>query len=154
MAVKADWAGKINIIFNKIIVMKVFLSYLIVFFLLTDIASAQNEKDSLTGTWTGTSLCQVKNSPCHDEIAVYHISKAAAANTYTIQMNKMVNGVEEEMATTDFIYDKSRQTLTGRTKDRQQRESVWEFVVKGNHMSGTLVLNDNTLYRKIEIDKK
>lgn len=30
---------------------------------------------SFEGVWNGTSLCQVKNSPCHDEIVVYHISK-------------------------------------------------------------------------------
>jgi len=30
---------------------------------------------SIEGVWKGTSLCQIKDSPCHDETVVYHISK-------------------------------------------------------------------------------
>jgi len=29
-------------------------------------------QDSISGTWKGTSICQVKDSPCHDEVAIYH----------------------------------------------------------------------------------
>jgi hypothetical protein len=36
----------------------------------------------LIGTWKGTSICQVKNSPCHDENVVYHISKNKGVDTF------------------------------------------------------------------------
>ena len=29
----------------------------------------------LIGVWKGSSICQIKNSPCHDETVVYYISK-------------------------------------------------------------------------------
>jgi hypothetical protein len=114
----------------------------------------KNTHDSIAGIWKGTSLCQVKNSPCHDETVVYHITKSTSANTYTVLANKIVNGTEEEMGTLDFEYDKAGQTFTCIMKDRQQRESVWKFVIKVNHMSGTLIINGGTLYRKIELSKE
>lgn len=115
---------------------------------------SQSAGDSITGVWKGTSLCQVKNSPCHDETAVYHISPSGKPGVYKMQMNKIVNGAEEEMGVTDFVYDRSKHSLTGITKDRQQREGVWKFIVKGGHISGTLVIDGNTLYRKIEVTKQ
>ena len=32
----------------------------------------------IEGAWRGSSICQVKNSPCHDEQVVFHISKDGA----------------------------------------------------------------------------
>jgi hypothetical protein len=113
-----------------------------------------NTNDSIIGIWKGTSLCEQKNGPCHDEKIVYHITKSTAENTYTVLANKIVNGAEEEMGTLDFAYDKSKQTLTCKMKDRQDREGLWEFKIKGKQMSGTLVINGNTLFRKIEVTKQ
>jgi hypothetical protein len=113
-----------------------------------------NTPDSITGTWKGTSLCQVKNSPCHDETAVYHISKTSALNIYAVQLNKIVNGEEEEMGEENFVWDPSKQTLKGITKNRRGREAVWTFVIKDKHISGTLVMEGNILYRKIEMNKQ
>jgi hypothetical protein len=31
--------------------------------------------DPVAGTWEGTSLCQIKPSPCHDEHVVYRFAK-------------------------------------------------------------------------------
>jgi len=68
-------------------------------------SARQAGKDNIEGIWKGTSLCQVKSSPCHDENVVYHISRATNGKTYTIQMNKIVNGAEEEMGASDAVYD-------------------------------------------------
>ena len=38
----------------------------------------------LIGTWKGTSLCQIKSYPCHDEQVVHHISKADKANEFKV----------------------------------------------------------------------
>jgi len=115
--------------------------------------SAQVVKDDIQGTWKGTSLCQVKSSPCHDENAIYHISKASNGKTYTMQMNKIVNGVEEEMGASEGIYDEAQHTLTTTTKDRQGRVGVWLFKIEGKQMHGTLTIDEKTLYRVIEVKK-
>jgi hypothetical protein len=105
---------------------------------------------SLPGIWKGTSICQVKNSPCHDENAVYHIYKPDSLGHYGIQMNKMVNGKEEEMGLLDFIYNSSAQTLISRD---EQRNAEWKFIIKGNRIEGTLMYK-NQLYRIINVTKQ
>ena len=59
-----------------------------------------SQQIKLEGTWKGTSLCQQKQSACHDENVVYHISKKAA-NIYTMQASKIVNGAKQNMGTFD-----------------------------------------------------
>ena len=109
--------------------------------------------DKIEGIWKGTSLCQVKPSACHDEDVVYHISKKSA-NLYTIQANKIVNGAEEDMGTFDsVVYDETKQTLRFTTKDQQGRKSVWLFTINGMQMRGTLTINENNLFRIVELKK-
>jgi hypothetical protein len=105
------------------------------------------------GTWKCTSICQEKQSAYHDENVVYHISKKAA-NVYTIQASKIVNGAEEDMGTFDsVVYDENKQTLTYVMKDKQGRRGVWLFTIDGMQMHGTLIINDNTLFRILELKK-
>src|SRR6476619_3194549 len=66
----------------------------------------------LIGTWNGTSICQIKNSTCHDETVVYHISKNKDVDTFYINASKIVNGVEEEMGILPFVYNKKTNQLT------------------------------------------
>ena len=113
------------------------------------VRSNRVQTDSLIGTWTGTSICQVKNSPCHDEIAVYHFSKGKGSNVYNCQGNKMVNGKEEEMGLIVYVYDEKTKTLTGHFGSHDK----WTLKVKGNIMDGTLVMNDSVLYRVIHVEK-
>jgi len=111
--------------------------------------SPQNEP--VSGTWKGTSICQVKDSPCHDEIAIYHAAKGADGKSYHFQMNKMVNGKEEEMGPLDFTFDQAKQTLTGVTNS-DRGKGIWVFKLNGKAMHGTLTV-DNVLYRVIELQK-
>jgi len=130
--------------------------YMLLMLVLThadDCRAQRSTKDSIEGTWKGTSLCQVKSSPCKDEIAIYHISRAANGEIYTMQMNKIVNGVEEEMGASEGVYNETKHTLTTVTKDRQGRAAVWLFKVEGKQMHGTLTIDDKTLYRVIEVRK-
>ena len=108
-------------------------------------------KDNITGTWKGTSLCQVKSSPCHDENVVYHISKAGNDKNYSIQANKIINGVEDDMGTLAASYDETQGTLTVRMNDN--RNSVWLFKIDGKQMHGTLTEDGKILYRLIELKK-
>ena len=115
--------------------------------------SQQTTADKIEGTWKGTSICQQKQSACHDENVVYHIKKKAA-NIYTIQASKIVNGAEEDMGTFDsVVYNAAKQTLSFTMKDQQGRNAVWLFKIDGMQMHGTLTQDGNILFRKVELKK-
>ncbi len=100
----------------------------------------------LTGTWNGTSICQIKNSPCHDEIVVYHISKNSRVDTFYINASKIVKGVEEEMGILPFVYNKKTNQLTSTAY------GIWTFNIEVGKLVGTLLVNGD-LYRKILLYK-
>jgi hypothetical protein len=117
-------------------------------FLLIFIALFTHQTDPVTGTWKGTSICQVKTSPCHNENVVYHISKKAE-NSYEILANKIVNGAEEEMGILSFTWDPLAHTLVC---DDKERKAVWTFILHENTMEGKLVSRDQ-LFRIIHVSK-
>jgi hypothetical protein len=124
---------------------------LLFFALLSLLSFAQEKNDpALIGTWRGESICQIKSSPCHDEIAVYHLTKLKEPNMFQMMMNKMVNGKEEEMGISDYAYDAKLQTLT--CVD-EKHNAIWKFEIKGNTMDGTLVYKGE-LYRIIHLKKE
>ncbi len=100
----------------------------------------------LVGTWKGTSICQVKNSSCHDETVVYHISKKIGTDTFYINGNKIVNGAEQEMGILHFVYNQKTNQLTS------AEHGTWVFNIQGATLEGTLVVQGN-LYRKIIVRK-
>ena len=101
------------------------------------------------GVWRGTSICQAKNSACHDEMVVYHVSKSASQNTYSVLANKIVNGKEDEMGTLIFIYNPADQTYI--LKDTA-RNALWVFKIKENKLEGTLMVRGE-LFRIINLTK-
>ena len=101
----------------------------------------------LIGTWKGTSLCQIKNSPCHDETVVYHISKNTGVDTFYINASKIVNGLEEEMGILPFSYSSKTNQLISTAY------GIWTFNIEGGKLEGTLV-SHGELYRKIKIYKQ
>lgn len=102
----------------------------------------------LIGTWIGESICQVKNSPCHDEKAIYRISKAKEAGKVTIDLGKIVDGKAESMVVLDFKYEKKNKKLVCTYK-----HGVWEFTVNGDQMTGTLTTPDKVVYRRVSLKK-
>jgi hypothetical protein len=128
----------------------VFVIVLSIFTALSRGQEIRNANDSLLiGTWKGTSICQVRPSPCNDEIAVYHITRGAKPNTYHMVMNKVINEKEEEMGLLDYNFDVAKQTLS--SSDREHG-TVWNFHVTDNRMEGTLVFQ-NKIYRIIKLSK-
>jgi hypothetical protein len=105
---------------------------------------------SLLGTWKGTSICQVKNSPCHDEIVVYHISKDSIGDAYQISANKIIAGKEDYMGTILCSFNQNQNILFSIDSVRNAK---WEFKLNGNEMHGTLIIN-GSLYRIVEIKKE
>ncbi|HET9826524.1 MAG TPA: hypothetical protein VFP87_14390 [Chitinophagaceae bacterium] len=108
-----------------------------------------NLPDSLAGTWEGKSICQIRPSPCNDEIAVYHITRTDKPNTYHIVMNKVVDGKEEDMAEYDYHFDLASKTLSCWD---DAHKIAWTFHVTGNHMEGTLTFQ-NKIYRIIRLTR-
>lgn len=100
----------------------------------------------LIGTWHGTSICQIKNSPCHDENVVYHISKNSGVGTFYINASKIVNGMEEQMGILPFVYNRKTNQLTSTAY------GIWTFNIKGVKLEGTLLVRGD-LYRNIIVYK-
>jgi len=121
------------------------LLLLLFFSAITQISKAQ---ENVVGTWKGTSLCQVKNSPCHDEIVVYHITKGKTDLAYDIQANKIVNGAEEDMGIVHCKWDAEKNALLS-----TDYNSKWTFTLDGNKIHGRLITREQ-LYRLIEISKE
>jgi hypothetical protein len=132
-----------------------FLKAIFIFLFVSKIGGGFSQtvhEDRISGTWKGASICQVKDSPCHDEMVIYHINRSAATGIYSVQANKVVNNVEQEMGELEFEYDKASGTLLCKKEDRFH--SVWKFTVNGNSMQGTLTINEKTLYRIIQLQKQ
>jgi hypothetical protein len=114
-----------------------------------------DEREKLVGDWTGDSLCQGYRPACHDEKVVYHITKTPdKPDTVTLSADKIVDGKLELMGVLEFKYDSEKGTLTGEFT-RGNTHGVWELVVKGDTMEGTLiVLPDKTLARRVKVKKE
>jgi hypothetical protein len=113
---------------------------------------APGSPDPIPGTWEGTSLCQVKPSPCHDEHVVYRV-RGTGRGRYRIAGYKVVSGQEQFMGNVDIAVDPKTGALLGTTLDRSGRSSSWTFVRRGNHLSGRLI-SDGALFRLIEVTKR
>ena len=105
---------------------------------------------SFEGIWKGTSLCQIKNSPCHDEVVVYHISKDSTGRSYEVIANKIVDGKEDYMGTIPFTYDSKQKVFVSVDSVRNAR---WEFKIAGSAMKGTLMYKGD-LFRIIDVKKE
>jgi hypothetical protein len=110
--------------------------------------------DPVAGTWEGTSLCQIRPSPCHDEHVVYRFRKTAPRQ-YTLGAYKVVGGQEQYMGPIDFTFDASGRLLSGSNRDRAGIIHPWLFTVRGTHISGkALTAPGGAVFRLIEVDKR
>lgn len=118
--------------------------------LLIALNSFSQSKDEavLIGRWEGTSICQIKTSPCNNEYVVYYISKMSKPNFYSIKAFKIANGIEEEMGDLDFEWNNVAQTLVCKSKPG----AVWTLTLSKKTMYGNLIYN-NQLYRTINLRK-
>ena len=108
--------------------------------------------DPVSGTWEGTSLCQVKPSPCHDEHVIYRVTKTSK-NHYRFDAYKLVDGKEQFMGAIAFTFDPARRDLHATIVGNRGSATAW-FALKAHHLSGNMTLGDGTLYRLIEVDKR
>ena len=106
-------------------------------------------QDPVIGTWTGTSICQVKNSSCRDEIVVFHFAHGNGNDTYIVRADKIVNGKAIDMGELDFIYNRVGHTLTCAFAS-----GTWVLVVDSTHIDGTLTTPDKVLYKKLTLTRQ
>jgi len=108
--------------------------------------------DPISGTWEGTSLCQVKPSPCHDDHVIYRVTETSV-NHYHFDAYKLIDSKEVLMGAIDFIYDPARSELNA-TIVGNRGSATSRLALTARHLSGSMTLADGTLYRLIEVDKR
>jgi len=108
--------------------------------------------DPIVGTWEGTSLCQVKSSPCRDEHVLYRFS-SEQPRRYRVDAYKLIAGRQVFMGPIDVMFDRATGQLDGAVVSGTRSTGKLRLVLKAGHMSGSIVLSDGTLYRLIEVDK-
>jgi hypothetical protein len=120
---------------------------------LTGLATAAQKSTpveaDLIGDWRGDSICQVRESACHDEDSLYHVAKLPdKPGWFSMKLDKIVDGKPVTMGTTECSYDSAKSALTC-----DFPRGVFHFSVQGDKMTGTMNLSDGTLWRKLVLKK-
>ena len=133
-----------------------FLTPFIAVVLAANVAQAQ-KNTSIEGMWTGTSICLLRNSPCHDEQVVYRITRigadSAGITPLRVTMTKIVNGKEEDMA------DLAPCAFTHSTASLHcpmpptVRAGDWSFTAAGDKLDGGLWIRGGTKFRDIHVKR-
>lgn len=107
-------------------------------------AQAMARDTNPVGVWRGTSVCQVRRSPCHDEVVVYRITRAKASDSIVVDARKLVNAREEEMGVLAC-----RLAARGASFTCAIPNGVWRFTIRGDSLIGELRLLDSTKFRDV-----
>lgn len=114
--------------------------------------AAEVAAGSLTGDWSGTSVCAANHDSCKDEKALYHLTGPDERKLVTVVGSKIVDGREIVMGPPmDFRYDTEKKTLL-----LENQVGVFRFTVggeKNDKLDGTLTLPSGVLYRRIALKK-
>ena len=111
------------------------------------VAFSEPQISDLVGDWTGTSLCQVKPSPCHDESVIFRFSNPHG-DKITVRADKVVDGKPVTMGSSEWTYEKSSRTLTW-----EMPRGTWKLVINGDTMDGKLIDSENVLFRKVHLKR-
>jgi hypothetical protein len=103
------------------------------------------QPDTPAGTWRGTSICTPGHPSCHDETVVYRIRAAGAR--FEIAASKIVQGQEEFMGNVTCGYTPATHVL-----NCPSSYGVWNFLMDGQAMTGTLVARGE-LYRRVAVSR-
>ena len=105
---------------------------------------------AVLGSWEGESKCTVADSRCHDEQVLYQIA-ADKKNPWQVDIDgyKIVDGSPVFMGTLTCSYESRAGALSCTSSTREKDD--WEFHVLGDAMTGRLLLEGKTLYRRITL---
>src|SRR5882757_2571252 len=88
---------------------------------------------AVIGDWRGESTCVVRESACHDEDSLYHVTKLdGKPGWFSMNLDKIVNGKPVTMGTMDCTYDAAKHSLTC-----EFPRGVMRFITSGDKMEGT-----------------
>jgi hypothetical protein len=103
---------------------------------------------AIAGVWRGHSVCEVKNSPCHDEVNVYRFSSLPARpSAFSVTASKVVDGKEVVLGSGEWRYDGDKHII-------ESQAPPIRLAIDGDKMEGTLTLPDGTVYRRIYLKKE
>lgn len=109
----------------------------------------------LAGDWEGLSLCadKIEFPTVYDEQVVCHV-KVKDAKVVLVQMNKIINGKEEEMSPEPLPmqFDVKAQTLTAHVGGR--KPSDWTFRLRYSTWVGTAQDSGGTVFRNILVKRR
>jgi len=95
------------------------------------------------GVWRGTSVCQVRPSPCNDETVVYRITRVKSTDTLSIDGRRIVSGQEQEMGVLPCRFA-APDTITCTIPS-----GVWRFTIRRDSLVGELRHPDGTKLRDV-----
>jgi hypothetical protein len=108
-----------------------------------------SDDSAFLGDWRGESICVVRESACHDEDSLYHVTKLAEKPGWvSMRLDKIVDGKPVTMGVMDCSYNAAKHSL-----ECEFPRGVMRFSVSDDKMEGTMTLPDGTLWRKITLKK-
>ncbi|HEV2395588.1 MAG TPA: hypothetical protein VGS27_01425 [Candidatus Sulfotelmatobacter sp.] len=107
---------------------------------------------AVIGSWEGESKCTVPDSPCQDEHVLYQIAEDKK-DPFQLTMDgyKVIEGNPEFMGTLTCSYQGKTGALSCTSSSKEKDD--WEFHIVGDTMSGRLVLDGKTVYRRVTLHK-
>ena len=109
---------------------------------------------ALLGSWKGTSKCLVRPSACHDEIAVYYITRLSSDTTkFQVRADKIVNGVEEDMGILAPCTFNAKTSLLICGMPANARPGEWRFTLHGNSLDGGLWIPGGAKFREVHVKR-
>jgi hypothetical protein len=110
---------------------------------------SSTDDSSVIGDWRGNSVCVVRESACHDEDSLYHVTRLAEKpGWFSMKLDKIVDGKPVTMGMQECNYDSTKKSLVC-----EFPLGVMRFTIQGDKMEGTMTLTDGTLWRKITLKK-
>lgn len=114
--------------------------------------SAAGSDKAVIGSWEGESKCTVPSSPCHDEHVIYQVTEDKKDPfQLNVDAYKVVDGAPDFMGTITCQYQGKTGALSCTSSNREKDD--WEFRIVGDTMSGRLIVDGKTLYRRITLHR-
>ena len=114
-------------------------------------APRAREADSvaiMAGTWRGVANCIRKSASCHDETVVYHVVPHGEGR-YSVQMNKLVNGLEEWLTPLGCTVNSG-----GSLVCEMPPQGTWRFEQRADSLVGELLQTDGTPLRSVRVRRQ
>lgn len=107
---------------------------------------------AVLGSWEGDSKCTVPESPCHDEHVLYQITEDKK-DPFQLNLDayKIIDGAPDFMGTLACHYESKTAALSCTSSNKDKDD--WEFHLMGDAMTGRLVIDGKTLYRRISLHR-